>query len=373
MSVKVKFRDDRDKWQVTHYAGGKRKRPLFDTELEARNFARRVKRGESDLQSITIAEANKLYFESVSLVKKSKRSTFNDRRYLNLLFHFMTAERGLESLVEIELPDLEALQSWLLSNPQIGDEKVKMAVSTVNRAFHTYKHFFKKMVQWGKSKDSPAMYLDLLPAQENPRRAMTLDEFTKLLAAADVWLKPSLMFMHLTGAPPSCIERLTWNDVKFSERQIILRRKKGRGTGEKQITVPMSTATFELLLAQRNKGLSDKFVFENESGLALSADWFSRAANRAIKACGIKGATLYCIRHALATDLTAANVATELVRQIMGHANISTTQRYAKSVGSDVLVSVIQHVRGDLVAVNCHQKLEDVAPGGTGKTSKRVN
>lgn len=371
MSIKIIFRKDRKKWQVTHWLNGKRKRPLFDKELEARNFARRMRRGESDEQSITIASANKLYFETVS-VNKSQTSKENDRRYLNLLYHFLTVERGLENISEIELPDLEALQSWLLSGAEFGGEKVRMSASTVNRAFHTYKHFFRKLVQWGKRKDSPAIYLDNLAAEEKPRRAMTQDEFLTLIPAAPSWLKASLGFMHLTGAPPSCIERLTWDDIKFAERKIIWKRRKGRGSQLRQIPVPMSDEAFSLLLAQRNKGLSDKFVFENESGTALSAEWFSRAANRLIKTCGLKGVTVYSIRHALASDLTQANVATELVRQIMGHANISTTQRYAKSVGGEVLTLAIQRVRGDLVAPNCHQKSKDVASGGTEKTSQGV-
>jgi integrase len=62
---------------------------------------------------------------------------------------------------------------------------------------------------------------------------------------------------------------------------------------------------------------------------------------------------MYSLRHALASDLTNANVATEIVRQAMGHASIQTTQRYANKGGLQAVANALTQVRGgSLVAVS---------------------
>jgi integrase/recombinase XerD len=362
-SIKVQFRDDRNKWQVSYWLDGKRKRPLFESKQEALNFARRLRLGEtvSESNSIPLSEAIQSYKENES---EQKASSANEPRYFNLLFHFMTVERGVEHLGNVTLQDLEAFQRWLLVTKLIGDEPLKMGASTVNRAFHSYRHFFKKQVQWGNLPASPCIYLDNLETEENERRAMTRAEFDLAYAQSPEWFKSCFRFIFLTGAPPICVERLTWSDVDLVAGSYRMRRRKGPKAKWKVYSHPITGELLTLLLAQRER-FQDRIsaVFRNESGKPLKADWCSKIGNRAIKSAGLEGVVLYGLRHGLATDLTDANVATEVVRQIMGHASISTTQRYAKRAKLETLSSALTIVRGGLESPGCHQEKETVASG----------
>ncbi len=347
-SVKVFYRNDRKKFQVTYYLNGVRKRPLFNCKSEADSFARKISLGLSpeDQGAVRIEDAIKRYYENVSL-KKSSHSHCNEKRCLNLLYHFMTAERGITRLKSVGLEDVEAFRDWMLSLTEFDGKPTRMGPSTVNRMLAVIKHFFKKNVQWRNITDSPCLYLDLLDAEYKERRAMTQDEYDRMFARVPEWYKPLLQFMRLTGAPPSTIERLTFADIDFSIRTFYLRRKKGAKARWKRIALPMTDKVFAILIKQRNGSAGlDGHVFKDDCGRPMLADRICRIGNKAIRDAGLTHVTLYCLRHALASDLTAAHIPTEIVRQVMGHASISTTQRYANKVGNQVLEAALSLVRG---------------------------
>ncbi len=56
-------------------------------------------------------------------------------------------------------------------------------------------------------------------------------------------------------------------------------------------------------------------------------------------------ATLYSLRHMLVTDLIAAGVGIEIAAQLVGHANIRTTQNYSQPQSMAVLNQGLQAVR----------------------------
>jgi site-specific recombinase XerD len=373
MSVKIEYRKDRLRWQVTFYYDGQRRRRLFASELEARNFSRKIQLGISPeaATSTTVEEAIKKYYESVSF-RKNKNSKINDKRYLNLLFHFMTEERGIEHLKTVQLDDMEAFRDWLPLQTEYDGKPMKMGSSTVNRLLRVIKHFFRKHVQWKTIVESPCYHLELLEAEENARPPMTKDQFLKSFEAAPQWFKPVFRFIYLTGAPPSCVERLVWSDVDFSSKTIWLTRKKGSKAKWKRVPIPMIDEAHALLLEQRAI-YPEGNVFRNESGTKLDAHWCSSTGNKAIKRAGLKGVTLYGLRHALATELTEANVATELVRQALGHSSISTTQKYLKNIQNKTLVAAVSGVRGGLVAVTAPNDDVTHATWGQEKDEEVVN
>src|SRR6185312_15371010 len=126
--------------------------------------------------SITLDRAIQEYSAEIS-EHKSRSSKSNDKRYFNLLFHFATEERGIVALEDLKLKDLEAFQRWALVTKEIGGEPLNWSEGTVNRAFNSIRHMFKKHVQWGNLNASPCIYLDDLAAEEKERRPLTREEF----------------------------------------------------------------------------------------------------------------------------------------------------------------------------------------------------
>ena len=259
----------------------------------------------------------------------------------------MTYERGIERLSTVQLEDMEAFRDWMVVQTEWDKRPMRMGPSSVNRCLRVMKHFYKKHVMWKNLTDTPCMYLEFLECEDVIRGAMTSEQYELALAKTEDWFKPVFKFTRHTGAPPSCIERLTWADVNLAARSFSLLRKKGHKAKWKRINLPMTDETFALLVQVRNQWpTAEGAVFRDQVGRPLLADRICKVANRAIRAAGIEGLTFYSLRHALATDLTDANVATEIVRLAMGHSSMSTTQRYSNKAGLKTIAGALQSVRG---------------------------
>lgn len=353
--MSVTFRKDRNKWQASWGSGPERQRPLFDSKREADAWVASCKTSGAD--AITIDDAIKIYFGDVSPTK-SRSSESNEKRYFNLMFHFLTRVRNKVYLRDVKYSDMVSFQKWL-GEPRVYDGKpMNWAPATVNRAFNSIKDLFVYFVRDEKIPSSPCDYLGQLQHEENSRRPMTADEFALAFKAAPEWFKPAMGFIHLTASAPSSVARFKKSDINFDKNEIVITRRKGAKGRWRRITQPMTEALRHLL--ENLPAAKHGFVFSNEAGEPLTAEWCSRVGNRAIKAAGLDGVVLYCARHALASDLTDANVSLEVVRQLMGHSNIRTTQRYAKPK-QETLANALKLVRDENVAPNCHQNLEDVA------------
>lgn len=367
MSVKVSFRKERGKHQVTYWVGGKRKRKLFTEEIKADQFARKMGLGlQPEGESIPISDAVKRYYETES-EKKSRNSKINDKRYFNLMYHYMTVERGIERIGTIELMDLEDFRDWLLGLKEYDGKEMSMGPNSVNRCMRVLRHFFKKCVRWKFIQHSPAMYLEFLVVDHKEEPKMTGEEFQAvaawLVGSELAWFLPTFCFARLTGAAGSSIARMDWTDVDFTGRAYWILRKKGQEKKWKRTRLPMTNQIFALLVEIRNQWPAvEGFVFRDSVGNPLTADRICKVGNRAIRSAGVVGKTMYSMRHALASDMTAAGIPTEVVRQAMAHASITTTQRYAGKVDLRVIEGAINSVRGgSVVAEQGNEPRQEVA------------
>ncbi len=122
-------------------------------------------------------------------------------------------------------------------------------------------------------------------------------------------------------------EALDWADLDFEEGLVWVRKAKGG----KQRKVPVGPPALRALQALRNSvdAELDDPVFRNARGGRLS----QRSMRRIVKECGLVaglgGLHPHAMRHSYATHLLDNGADLRGIQELLGHADLSTTQRYA--------------------------------------------
>lgn len=125
-----------------------------------------------------------------------------------------------------------------------------------------------------------------------------------------------------TGARHTEITTLKWDAVNLQDRTIRLWRPKVQN----QSILFMSHRVHDLL-TRRYQNASSAYIFTNSQGDARQyrANTFRRAFDRV----GLRGYSIHTLRHTHATRLIQNGLNLYEVKEILGHADIKTTMRYA--------------------------------------------
>lgn len=119
------------------------------------------------------------------------------------------------------------------------------------------------------------------------------------------------------------------------------------GKGQKERLIPVgktAVASLKAYLARRNELLNGKmdnaFIFLNKLGGRISARAVERMLDKYLKKTGIqKKVTPHVLRHTFATHLLNAGADMRGIQELLGHASLSTTQRYTH-VALDKLMEI---------------------------------
>lgn len=299
-----------------------------------------------------LGEAFATYLETDS-AQKSPRSAKADAYFLNVALHFLTSVRQKACVADVRLEDLQIFQIWLSKEQTISSSSIKEPWSDTTIEFYCriLKKFFRKMHHTDRIHKNPCELWKVPRGTADVRRPMTLAEFDKIYSAAPDWFKPILLFIRLTGSRGASVESLTWSDVHFDSRTLILRSRKGGLKQTKLIPIPMYPALFEFL-ENESKKIEMKPgnpVFWGPNLAPVTAQEISSEGSRLIrKVVKLKGVVLYGLRHAMGAEMTAAGIPLEITRQAMGHSSVTQTSHYAKGIASSVVGDAMSSIRGGI-------------------------
>jgi integrase len=220
-------------------------------------------------------------------------------------------------------------------NPKLKDikpvqiEKYKearskqVAPATVNRSLALGKHMYFLAEVWGMNVGNPFRLVKFLREDNLKCETLSEAEEQKLLAAAPPYLKDVILMACNTGLRRSDVFNLKWEDVNFEEKKLTIIMGKSRKVHE----VFLNPIALEVVKRQRR---DCEYVFTNREGEKIKC--VRGALDAAVKRAGLKKTiTFHMFRHTVATRLLQNGEDIVSVKEIMGHANISTTLRYAHS------------------------------------------
>lgn len=175
------------------------------------------------------------------------------------------------------------------------------------------------------------------PKQKVPESApafLTFDETARIIAAAspmDPW-KAMVIVAVRTGLRHGELTALRWQDIDFDGRKLSVVENFVNGiTGTpksgKGRVIPLSDDALKALRAIQHK--RGPLVFCTRTGGHLRYDITENALKLICRHAGMLPFGWHRFRHTFASHLTIRGVSLKVVQELMGHANIKMTLRYA--------------------------------------------
>lgn len=185
-------------------------------------------------------------------------------------------------------------------------------------------------MEWGYIEHVPVVkWMKTAPADFD---FFTQDESDRLLDAVEEEHLAMVMTAVKAGLRRGELLALRWEDLDFVTGKVLVRRSvwKGKVTSPKNHRhreVPMSPKLVRALKAHRH--LRGPLVFCRDDGRMLTKDMIKRILPRACRKAGLREVQWHALRHSFASQLVMAGVPLKVVQELLGHATIEMTMRYA--------------------------------------------
>jgi integrase len=189
-----------------------------------------------------------------------------------------------------------------------------------------------------------------VPTCGRRERVLTRDELRRLYLASPRAFRRLLFVQLHTMARPGEIRGLTWSQIDWTNRVIVVVKFKGklrRRDKLKARCIPLDSAVVQLLRTLHRKSADpgpDGRVFKSPKGKPWTPNGVRCAMRRARKKAGLDGGdepvVCYHLRHTAATEAVRGDLNLKLVAEVMGHARTSTTERYTHLDTRDVVGAI---------------------------------
>lgn len=163
------------------------------------------------------------------------------------------------------------------------------------------------------------------PRPESRKSFLTDDEYRVLLRAASRPFKIFLMALRYTGARPSEVRELTWNQV-HEDRWVLQEHKTVRKTGKPRV-IHLSRQMKSLMKCLQRESKS-KYVFVNCRGQKWTTNAVRLQMTRLRRKIGLRDdACVYELRHAYGTYGILNGVDPATLAELMGHVDTAMISR----------------------------------------------
>jgi len=218
----------------------------------------------------------------------------------------------------LEEPDEKSIREFLLHK-----EKHGLSASTRNLALNAIKYFYRDVL--GKD-----ISIKIRSAKEPKSLPVILSrrEIERMLKLVENLKHRCLLALaYGAGLRVSEVTSLRIQDLDLDECVVHIKHAKGN---KDRITV-LSQKVIPDLQALTAGRRPHEFVFAGNRGKKITERTAQKVFESALKKAGIqKKATFHSLRHSFATHLLENGVDVRYVQELLGHANIRTTQRYTQ-------------------------------------------
>ena len=272
---------------------------------------------------------------------------------LNDYLHYLTIERGLSLntrksyerdlaqylhfLEEKKITAWQDVDRFIVISylEKMHDEK--KAPATVTRMITSLRRFHQFLRQERITDHDPMQHIDTPKKAQKLPSTLSLKEVERLIEAPDTTKnlgirdRAILEVMYATGMRVSELIGLKLSDLHLS-----LGLVQTIGKGDKERIIPLGDYAIQWLERYLDevrpllvKDTTEVHVFVNNHGSGLSRQGIWKNLKQLVRDAGItKEVTPHTLRHSFATHLLENGADLRTVQELLGHADISTTQIY---------------------------------------------
>lgn len=221
------------------------------------------------------------------------------------------------------------LREWLID---LGGQK--LSENTKRRLISAVRGFYKFLMFDGHVKHNPAD--DLVAPQKGVYlpRFLNRSEIETLLLVPDTSTEIGLRdraileLMYASGLRVSEAVNVKLNDIDLDAGILTT-----TGKGSKTRRVPVGSSAVEWLksymaVRRKKENIEIDNLFVNQAGSPINRQVIYLAITEYASKCGLQGVSPHTLRHSFATHMVQNNADIRSVQQMLGHADISTTQIY---------------------------------------------
>ena len=277
-------------------------------------------------------------------------------KYLNRFKEHLQVERNLSPrTVEAYLRDLRQFRNFLQAPEKspvetIGVEQVDLLLlrqylarlhksccrTSVARKLSAIKMFFRFLVREGVLEDSPVDHLSTPRREQYLPKVLSAEQVGHLLDRSPpgqlLLVLRDLAIFELTYSCGLRVGELTGLNIRAVDLETRQVRVIGKGNKERILPIGRQARSALLkYLEARGESDLDGALFLNHRGGRLTARSVQRNLKNRLLQFGLPtDVTPHALRHSFATHLLDAGADLRLIQELLGHASLSTTQKYTK-------------------------------------------
>lgn len=260
---------------------------------------------------------------------------------LRQLHRFLLSRRLVSSPIDPSSLSSDAVRAYLQWLDQKGGKPSSLA-----RKLAAVRSFYRYLSRRGMVSSNP---VDGMRTPKQPKllpRVLTKDDADALMtfpAGQTVWSlrdRALLETLYSTGARVSELVALDIGDVREPEGLVRL-----LGKGRKERIVPIGEMALDAIrryrvtLPLQSSGVPSRALFCNQRGGRLTSRSVARIVTRYSSRLAGGAVSPHTLRHSFATHLLDEGADLRSIQEMLGHASLSTTQRYTH-VATDQLLAV---------------------------------
>lgn len=209
----------------------------------------------------------------------------------------------------------------------------KLARTSIARHLSALRTFFKYLMREGLAEVNPARSVATPKREKHLPSVMQTSEIALLLEQPDLstnlgirdraWLE----LLYASGLRISELVGIDIDDIELRARLV-----KVRGKGSKERIVPFGSKAEEAVrayLAVREGDAEENALFLNYRGARITTRSVRRLFDGYLRDASLRsGISPHTMRHSFATHLLNAGADLRGIQELLGHASLSTTQKY---------------------------------------------